>query len=335
MKFSIIIPIYNSEEYLSQCIDSVIAQIFQNIEIILVNDGSPDNSKTICEEYVKQYSFVKLIHKDNGGIADARNVGVLSSTGDYILFMDADDYWEGDFLGELAEFICKNNNPDYILYKYKYYYQKKKIFKDNEIIVHKDELENKSGISWIKMLLANNKNFNWFPWMGLVKRSFILDNNLFFEKGRNYEDMLWTPQVFLKAQSIDYFNKEIYIYRLERKGQVISEFSCEILEDLVYISNYWFENIEKLELDRNLKIRMLDSLTTMYFVSVWFLDFLKQNEKKHIILLLKDNNHLLKYGESLERKMTRILCRLIGFNLCSKLFKVAILGKRKLSNWRS
>lgn len=330
MKFSIIIPVYNVEEFLRQCIDSVIAQTYRNIEIILVNDGSPDNSKAICEEYVKQYSFVKLINKENGGISDARNVGILNSTGEYIFFLDADDYWKDDFLGDLAEFIYKNNNPDYILYKYKYYNHKKKIFRENKIIVHRDELENKNGSSWINMLLANNKKFQWFPWMGLVKRAFILENNLFFEKGRDYGDVLWTPLVFLRAQSINYFDREVYIYRIERVGQITSGFSREIFEEMVYISKYWFDNLEKAEIDRELKLRLLESLTIMYFVSIWFLDFLNPNEKKQLVTLLKENSHLLKYGKGIVRKSTKILCRSIGFNLCSKLFKVVIQLKRKL-----
>ena len=332
MKFSIIIPIYNSEEYLRQCIDSVIAQSYQSMEIILVNDGSPDNSKEICEEYVKKHTFIKLIHKENGGISDARNVGILNSTGEYLFFLDADDYWkEEDFLGHLAEFIFKNSYPDYILYNYKYYNQKKKAFRDNKIVVNSNEVENKNGSLWIKMLLANNKKFHWFPWMGLVKRAFVLENNLFFEKKINYGDVLWTPNVFLKARSINFFDKDIYIYRQERVGQITSGFTTEILEEMVYISRYWHENLVTLDIDRELKLRMLENLTIMYFVSIWFSDFVNPNEKKQLILLLKDNSHLLKYGKSTMRKLTKILCRIIGFNLCSKFFKIAIQVKRKLA----
>ena len=94
MKISIVIPVYNVEKYLRECLDSVIVQSYRNKEVILVNDGSTDNSIEICEEYDMKYPFIKLINKKNGGLSDARNVGILNSTGEYILFLDSDDYWD-------------------------------------------------------------------------------------------------------------------------------------------------------------------------------------------------------------------------------------------------
>ena len=93
MTFSIIIPIYNVEKYLRQCIDSVLAENFLDCEIILVNDGSPDGCSEICDEYANKYSHIKVIHKHNGGLSDARNAGIKEAKGDYLIFLDSDDYW--------------------------------------------------------------------------------------------------------------------------------------------------------------------------------------------------------------------------------------------------
>lgn len=93
MTFSIIIPIYNVEKYLRQCIDSVLAENFLDCEIILVNDGSPDGCGEICDEYANKYSHIKVIHKHNGGLSDARNAGIKEAKGDYLIFLDSDDYW--------------------------------------------------------------------------------------------------------------------------------------------------------------------------------------------------------------------------------------------------
>ena len=93
--FSIIVPIYNVERYLEQCIESVLAQDYQNYELILVDDGSPDNSIDICAKYAKQYSNIVFIHKINGGVSDARNAGIQIARGEYLMFLDSDDYWEG------------------------------------------------------------------------------------------------------------------------------------------------------------------------------------------------------------------------------------------------
>ena len=113
--FSIIVPIYNVERYLEQCIESVLAQDYQNYELILVDDGSPDNSIDICTKYAKQYSNIVFIHKINGGLSDARNAGIKLARGEYLMFLDSDDYWEGtSILSDLSK--ISEENPDLIIY---------------------------------------------------------------------------------------------------------------------------------------------------------------------------------------------------------------------------
>lgn len=98
-KFSVIIPIYKVEQYLEECVDSVLRQNYSNYEIILVDDGSPDSCPIICDKYAEEFDHIKVIHKKNGGLSDARNVGLDISTGEYVIFLDSDDYWEEkDFL---------------------------------------------------------------------------------------------------------------------------------------------------------------------------------------------------------------------------------------------
>ena len=112
--FSIIVPIYNVERYLEQCIESVLAQDYQNYELILVDDGSPDNSIDICTKYAKQYSNIVFIHKINGGVSDARNAGIQIARGEYLMFLDSDDYWEGTTVLSDLQKIITENNPDII-----------------------------------------------------------------------------------------------------------------------------------------------------------------------------------------------------------------------------
>ena len=90
---SVIIPIYNVEKYLHQCVDSVLHQNLNDLEIVLVNDGSPDNCPQICNEYAEKYPFIKALHKENGGLSDARNEGLKDASGDYVIFLDSDDWW--------------------------------------------------------------------------------------------------------------------------------------------------------------------------------------------------------------------------------------------------
>ena len=108
-KISIIVPIYKVEKYLNRCVDSIINQSWQNLEIILVNDGSPDNSGIICDEYTKKDHRVRVIHKTNGGISDARNAGIEIATGDYIGFVDSDDFIHSEMFRDLYERMRKHN----------------------------------------------------------------------------------------------------------------------------------------------------------------------------------------------------------------------------------
>lgn len=94
MKISVIIPVYNTEKYLKECVESVLAQTYHNLEILLINDGATDSSPQICESYAKQDARIKLIHKENGGLSDTRNTGIKQCSGDYVLFLDSDDYWD-------------------------------------------------------------------------------------------------------------------------------------------------------------------------------------------------------------------------------------------------
>ena len=109
MKISVIVPVYNVEKYLTKCVDSIMNQTYKDLEIILVDDGSTDNSGKICDEYVKKDKRFKVIHKKNGGLSDARNVGIKNSTGEYLSFIDSDDYIDNDMIECLYNACIKNN----------------------------------------------------------------------------------------------------------------------------------------------------------------------------------------------------------------------------------
>ena len=118
-KISVIIPVYNVEKYLKQCVDSVLQQTYQNIEVILVEDGSSDDCPRICDEYKKIDDRVVVVHQQNGGLSVARNTGISLMTGDYVMFLDSDDYWDDvDAVKRLVERVSKTN-PDVLNYSYK------------------------------------------------------------------------------------------------------------------------------------------------------------------------------------------------------------------------
>lgn len=133
MKFSIIIPCYKVEQYLHQCVDSVLAQTYEDYEVILVDDGSPDNSPAICDEYGKKTDKVKVIHKPNGGLSDARNTGLDMARGEFVLFLDSDDWWDDKEALRKIDTCIKKTGADIIIFGMKKYFSLEKRYGDVRI----------------------------------------------------------------------------------------------------------------------------------------------------------------------------------------------------------
>ena len=214
--FSIIVPIYDVERYLTQCIESVLAQDYSNYELILVDDGSPDNSIDICTKYAKQYSNIVFIHKINGGVSDARNAGIQIARGEYLMFLDSDDYWEGTTVLSDLQKIITENNPD-IIFNYM-----SSIYPDKIVnhYINRDKLigsfrEDFQGLYQDGIYLG-------FPFTKTIKRELILTNHLFFIKGRSFEDVAWSFFLTKYISSYAIYKNCFYMYRRERKGSISS-----------------------------------------------------------------------------------------------------------------
>ena len=207
---SIIIPVYNVEQYLKKCLDSVCTQSYHSIEIIVVDDGTQDNSGIICDEYAKRDSRIRVIHKENGGLSDARNVGMRYATGNYIMFVDSDDWMEKD----MVEYLYQNaiENQADIAICGKYIVQKKKIEKH----CSREKRKMTSGEALME-LVNNNGQIKNYVMLQLWKREII--EGIIFPKGKIFEDIYVTYKVFERARNILLLNEAKYYY-LRRKGSI-------------------------------------------------------------------------------------------------------------------
>lgn len=328
MKISIIVPVYNVEQYVGKCIESILAQTYADIEILLVNDGSTDGSVAICEKYEKNYSKIRMIHQENGGPSDARNTGILHATGDYILFLDSDDYWKTDFLNELVNYASHTENPDYIFFRYSYFYQKSLCEIEQMYPFQETEFNGKNGTECLHYVLTNVPNFHWYAVTGLVKRELIITHSLLFEKGRKYEDALWTPNVFLHANSIGYFDKSVVVYRLEREGQITSDHSYPIFIDSLYVVEKWYRELQGLQICSKLKKMLLNNLSERYFYCLKYAAFLQGYEREQLLTLLKKNKHLRQYSNKKMDSFILLLSRVLGFKGTSLLLKYLLQLKK-------
>lgn len=208
-KVSIIIPVYNVEEYLKECLDSVINQTLKDIEIVCVNDCSTDNSLDILEEYAKNDGRIVIIQNEkNSGLSYSRNVGIKAAQGEYIQFLDSDDYLLEDTV-ELFYGISKENNLDILKSGYLLY----NVMRGTVIRVEGNNLD---GIYTGKELLfemEKNRIRQWQAWINFIKREFILENKLKFYDNILHEDLLFTYELCLHAQRSMYVPECKYVYR--------------------------------------------------------------------------------------------------------------------------
>ena len=281
---SIIVPIYNVENYLRQCLDSIQNQTYQNFECILINDGSPDNSADICREYVAKDSRFKYFEKENGGLSSARNFGIERSEGAYITFVDSDD-WLGNVALQLLYDALKKENADISIGRYNCYDESchQYLFYDSnpddslEVIEGK-EIINREGVEEMRY-------GNWtVAYVKLFKRELL--ENLPFPLGKIAEDTYWTWKVLLRASRVVYLNSYVYWYRIG-------------LSDT--LSNTWSEKRMYDEIEaREEKIAILASLD--YDLTNHILIY--KNRLQRVIAKLEEQN--MQFTEIYRRMMEKL-----------------------------
>ena len=214
-EFSIIVPVFNTEKYLRQCLDSVLAQTYPDYECIIVNDGSTDSSPQICEEYCANNPPFKLITQNNKGLSEARNTGIKQANGDYIVFLDSDDFISDMALQNLHDTITAGAKEVIISTTYAYY---------------DTEEETKERCWHPENHIMKNSEALWFTFTAdefvvaactlTVQRKFLIDHRLFFEPGLLHEDELWYPLIIAATPEVTINDKAFYYNRCNRKNSI-------------------------------------------------------------------------------------------------------------------
>lgn len=251
---SIIVPVYKVEKYIKQCVDSIIAQTYKDIEIILVDDGSPDNCPYICDNYAKADSRIKVVHKKNGGLMSARQAGLRAATGDYIGFVDGDDWIEPDMYEHFAAVIEKYN-PDMALCEFYFAYPQKDELSSQKLskpYFEKDDMEQEIYPTMLFKGVYFMTGINPCCWSKVFKRE-LLEKNLYnvTTKIKIGEDAAFTYPCLLEANSVAYVDKFLYHYRINQESMTKAYdihledtilIPFEILKDVFSGSEYDFSN---------------------------------------------------------------------------------------------
>lgn len=281
MELSIIVPVYKVEKQLEQCIRSILNQSFTNFELILVDDGSPDKCGEICDEYEKKDKRIKVIHKKNGGLSDARNAGLDIAKGKYIGFVDSDDIIHPEMYERMYNFINKYN-VDIVQCKFKKFKSIEDINKLSNI--NNTNIEYYTSKEAIMDMIDNNK-INVNTWNKLYKRE--LFENERFPKGKIHEDEFLTYKLMYESNKIAYINEELYYYYQNDNGIMNGSNLIKRLDRIEAIeerSNFFLKNGDK-DLYNKSNTALFFALNKLYFI---FKRNIQLRKEEQYINLLKD-----------------------------------------------
>lgn len=292
MLFSIVVPIYNVEPYLERCIASLREQTYKDIEIILVDDESPDNCPALCDRYADLDDRIHVVHKKNGGLSDARNHGLAAATGEYIIFLDSDDYIALDTCEKFAQFT--SSGADMLV--------------GNAIVeggacdltqIAQSDMVT-TGQEYLKQAYSQGKA-HMAAWLNVYRRQFLLENGLEFKKGILHEDEQFTPRAFLKANAVINTGVTFYHYIIRENSITTKKDKRRNARDL-YATCCELETIYNQLADTQLRDMLLDSLAVKYL-------FMMQTGKLH---RYPEYHHKAFIKKNAKRKTTKLKAMLYG-----------------------
>lgn len=326
---SVIVPVYNVEPYLDECIKSIIGQTYKKIELILVDDGSTDTSPIICDSYAREEKNIKVFHKTNGGLSDARNYGLAQAIGDYIIFIDSDDFWSDNTQLEfLVRVAMDYKYCDFIGFNCTYYYPS-----GNRTVkwpMFSERILSTTNKNIIIPELVKSGVFPMSACLKMIKREFLISNDIYFKYGIVQEDIPWFIELLYNASACKFVNQYMYMYRKEVANSISSRFSEKKYNDLYSILHDGVAFLERQKWEHETKDALYSfwgyELATLLAQSFYF----KKKKFKCEQNKLKSFLWLFNYTYNPKVRKVNVLNRILGQYLTS--FFLHLYLKKKLSN---
>lgn len=287
-KISIIIPVYNVEEYIEKCIKSILNQVFTEFELILVNDGSTDSSGNICDKYAQKDNRIIVIHKENGGVSSARNIGLDIAKGEYIAFVDSDDYINRNMYYILYNLIIKTQS-DIAMCNYKTIIKDEDVNLNEDQIIDSNDIKCMDNIEYLNNLYCKNKVKYIVVWNKLYKNKIF--NKVRFENNRIEEDEFIIHHLLYLSKRIVCIDKSYYYY-MQRKNSIVgSEYNLKRLDKIYALE-------DRIEFFKEKKLVDLYNKAVKDYIDVFFWNYYKSKKevngyKKELKNIMKSYNKVL------------------------------------------
>ena len=326
---SVVVPVYNVESYLRQCVTSVLLQDFRDIEVILVNDGSTDSSPAICLELARLDPRINYINKPNGGSSDARNRGIDEATGDYIMFLDSDDYWTGArCLSGLVDTIHRLA-PDVIVHRATDLSCITQELKVSRPAFDCDLLERLLKPDVLAHLISHQL-FPGSAWTVVSKRTLLKEDVVYFQKGIKGEDIDWLLALFCAARRYAFVNDAFYIYRKYRSGSITATADSNSLRDVLWILNKWLAIVQGKTGYYGAEKAVMEFLSYHYLIAIMLYSKLARAEKNQIQKDL-DALSLLLASTRKNMQFARLIHKVFGLNVLSYVLFVMYEAKKRFA----
>ena len=326
MKLSIIIPVYNVEQYLPSCVQSLITQTYQNLQVILVNDGSTDSSGALCDQLTRQDKRIQVLHKVNGGLSDARNAGLKVATGDYVAFLDSDDvYLLADGVEQLMA-LAQAECPDVILFQcvdvYPHHQSVRKAYDTKYMATH-------SGAD-VFAQLVRTQSFNMSACFQLIRRELLEQHQIYFEKGLLSEDVDWSLRLWRHVEHVRALNLPMYGYQ-HREGSITTTYTIRNLRSYEHIFAKFVALYQHKENGDGLYWKtVMGYLAQMYTNCLYNYGQLTCSERKECYSVLRDYAILLDHSISIKSDRVVVVKKCLGLRLSICLFTLYGNIRRKL-----
>jgi len=302
MKLSVIIPVFNVEPYLERCLNSVLRQTFRDMEIIMVDDGSTDNSGVLADQLSTRDSRINVIHQENQGLSGARNTGLRAATGEYVVFLDSDDEW---LLEDGVELLMKHDGADLIIFKAVH------IWKDRRVVLPNYDVSTIANLPDVQAVfkhLVLTQQFQVSACKLLVRRNLLVDNGLYFQLGLINEDIPWSFRLWQLASKVSFTNLDFYgCYH--RPGSITQTTSIRYYESNDKTFSYWKEQCAKGCVNAE--------AIAAYLANLWVSGGYQyctiiRKERKKALQIMKKHKDLLDYGQNSKTRYAKRLVKLFG-----------------------
>ena len=335
MQLSVVIPVYNVKKYLHIAVQSVLFQDIEDMEIILVDDGSTDGSGKCCDELALRYPCIRVIHQQNGGLSSARNTGIKAAKGDYLMFLDSDDWWNPDVkVNEILDIAHTRPSIQMFLLSGYDYYEGDGLYirKDAEML---GKIDTSGGKQYYESLMKY-ANYQMSPATKVFRRSFIIDNDLFFEAGITGEDNRWMMLVLRKLRYVQVLNVLLHVYRRNREGSITSSIKRKNIEDLLGIIKTSQFEIEQGAVPKEIQDCEKSFCAYLWFCALGLVRKISAKDRETLYPLFQETADVCRYSYARKTKLAYVTYRVFGIRIVSWVFGtyISLNGKHKLNQMR-